>query len=288
MSSKHTLLPAISLLIGASLWGIIWYPLRLLEAGGLSGLWLTFLLYASALAASLPRSHAGLRELWHAPGLAVTLMIAAGWTNIAFVLAVLDGNILRVLLLFYLSPLWTVLLGRVVLGERLARRSAASLALALSGVVTMLWNPALGWPWPEHATDWLALSSGLCFALSNVVVRKAEGLSIVAKAAGVWLGVVVLAGGIILFSSLPPPAVAPAVILGALGLGLCGILFMTVLLQYGVTHMPVQRSAVIMLFELVVGALSQQLLTDEIVTVREWLGGALIVLGAYLAARVSK
>ena len=35
----------------------------------------------------------------------------------------------------------------------------------------------------------------------------------------------------------------------------------------------------------VAGAVSQQLLTDEIVTVREWVGGALIVIGAYLSAR---
>ena len=51
--------------------------------------------------------------------------------------------------------------------------------------------------------------------------------------------------------------------------------------------MPVHRSAVISLIELVAGAVSQQLLTDEVVTVREWVGGALIVLGAYLTARVS-
>ena len=34
-------------------------------------------------------------------------------------------------------------------------------------------------------------------------------------------------------------------------------------------------------------AASQQLLTDEIVTAREWAGGALIIVGAYLAARAS-
>jgi drug/metabolite transporter (DMT)-like permease len=66
-----------------------------------------------------------------------------------------------------------------------------------------------------------------------------------------------------------------------------GILVMTVLVQYGVTHMPVHRSAVIALVELIAGAVSQQLLTDEVVTVREWVGGGLIVIGAYLAARAS-
>jgi drug/metabolite transporter (DMT)-like permease len=49
--------------------------------------------------------------------------------------------------------------------------------------------------------------------------------------------------------------------------------------------MPVHRSAVIVLIELVAGAVSQQLLTNEVVTAREWFGGVLIILGAYLAAR---
>jgi drug/metabolite transporter (DMT)-like permease len=62
-------------------------------------------------------------------------------------------------------------------------------------------------------------------------------------------------------------------------------LAITLLVQYGVTHLPVHRSAVLTFIELVAGAISQQLLTDEIVAVYEWVGGALIVVGAYLAAR---
>ena len=61
---------------------------------------------------------------------------------------------------------------------------------------------------------------------------------------------------------------------------------MTVLVQYGVSYMPVHRSAVILLFELVAGAVSQQLLTDEILSQREWIGGAIIVTAAYLSARL--
>jgi drug/metabolite transporter (DMT)-like permease len=61
---------------------------------------------------------------------------------------------------------------------------------------------------------------------------------------------------------------------------------MSLTVTYGVSRMPVHRSAVILLFELVAGALSSQLLTDETVLPREWLGGLLIVTAAYLAARI--
>jgi drug/metabolite transporter (DMT)-like permease len=65
-----------------------------------------------------------------------------------------------------------------------------------------------------------------------------------------------------------------------------GFLAMTLSLQYGVARMPLHRSAVIVLFELVVGAVSSLLLTDETISPREWLGGGMIVAAAWLAAHL--
>jgi drug/metabolite transporter (DMT)-like permease len=80
--------------------------------------------------------------------------------------------------------------------------------------------------------------------------------------------------------------VAGVVVGWAVVLGLGGFLVMALAVQYGVTHMPLHRSAVILLFELVVGAVSALLLTDEIVLPREWLGGGMIVLAAWVAAYI--
>jgi len=284
----HRMLPVICILLGASLWGVIWYPMRLLEAGGLSGLWLALILYSSAYVASLPFTWQSLPEFRRRPWLLILLMLAAGWTNIAFIQAVLTGNILRVLLLFYLSPLWAVLLGRLVLHEVLSRQAWLSLLLAMSGALVMLWNPRIGMPWPHDPADWLALSSGFAFAFSNVLVRKMEDVSVPAKAAAVWLGVGLMSWVMIALQSVPAPQVSPGIFSGAVALGLLGILFMTALVQYGVSHLPVHRSAVLALIELVAGAISQQLLTDEIVSGREWAGGVLILAGAWLTAQASR
>jgi len=285
---SHRTLATLSLLLGATLWGVIWYPMRLLEGAGLSGLWLTLILYGTALVASLPRTWRGFAEFRLSPGLAALLMLAAGWTNIAFVEAVLGGNILRVLMLFYLSPLWATLLGWWWLGERLSRLAWSSLVVAMSGAVLMLWNPALGVPWPEGRAEWMGLTSGMAFALSIVTTRRMAEISVWAKALAVWCGVVVLAAIIVVALELPRPAVGLPAFGGAALLGLFGILLMTLMVQYGVTHLPVQRAAVIVLVELIAGAVSQQILTEEIVTAREWIGGVLIALGAYLATRLGR
>jgi drug/metabolite transporter (DMT)-like permease len=151
----------------------------------------------------------------------------------------------------------------------------------------MLWNQEVGFPWPHSHADWLALSAGFAFALSNVLVRKTQEVSVACKSAVVWVGVVVVALAMIALFDLPLPQAGMHMYAAAVLLGVAGILAMTVLVQYGVSYMPVHRSAVIALVEIVAGALSQQLLTSEVVTWLEWGGGVLIVLGAYWSARAS-
>ena len=281
-------LPVAALLVGATMWGIIWYPMRLLETHGLSGIWLTFILYTAALIVSLPRAAVTWREFGREWRTLIPLALAGGWANTAFVLAILDGNVMRVLLLFYLAPMWAVPLGWLLIGERVSRFSLLTLVVALSGAGLLLWEPTQGMPWPSGLADWLALSSGFTFALSNALVRKSVRASITAKAFSVWVGVTLVSFALIALYTVPMPSVGANVLASAVALGVGGILLMTVLVQYGVTHMPVYRSATILLFELVAGAISQQMLTEEVMTPTDWVGGALIVAAAFVSARAEK
>ena len=282
----NPLLPVLSLLFSATLWGLVWYPLRLLEEQGLTGLWSAMISYGAILVVF---SWVLLRDRQSLTANIVPLVLmglSAGWCNVAFIMAVLDGNVVRVLLLFYLSPFWAVCLGWFMLDERLDGKSLLVFAVAVTGAVIMLWNEAVGVPWPKDEADWLAVSSGFAFALSNVYVRRTQNVSVLLKSTASWSGVVIVAGSWIMLSQAGLPGVTGGVVLAAVVLGLCGFLVMTLSVLYGVTRMPVHRSAVILLFELVVGAVSALLLTDEVVLLREWIGGAMIVSAAYLAARI--
>jgi len=281
------LFPVFSLLLSAALWGVIWYPLRLLEAAGLSGLWTTLASYGAALLLGSLAVIARRGELRHQPLALLILAVSAGWCNVAFILAVLEGTVVRVLLLFYLSPIWAVLLAWLFLGERLSRQATGVFALAIIGALVMLWDPVIGLPWPSAPGDWLAVSSGFAFALSNVMTRQLQQVSVQIKTLTSWVGVMVIATAMLLFSGpVALPEVSLSVWLAAAALGWFGIVIMTLAVQYGVTHMPVHRSAVILLFELIAGALSASLLTNEVVRPLEWLGGVLIIAAAYWAARL--
>ncbi len=285
-NQQSRLLPVISLLFSAILWGVVWYPLRLLEQQGLAGLWSALLSFGAAMTVCLWVFFSERRVL-AANFLPLLLMaLAAGWCNIAFIVAVLEGGVVRVLLLFYLSPFWAVCLGWLLLDERLDGKSLLVFVVAVSGAFVMLWDDSLGYPWPSGRADWLAVSAGFTFALSNVFVRKLQAVGVLLKAVATWTAVVVIAAAWIGLRGDAFPVVATGVVAAAVLLGMCGFLIMSLAVMYGVTRMPVHRSAVILLFELVVGAVSSLLLTDEVILLREWLGGGLIIVAAYVAAHI--
>ena len=285
-NSQYNLLAVGALLLSSTLWGVLWYPMRLLEAHGLTGLWASLLMYFAAGLVALPWIIAGCRGVGGQWPLMIGLMLSSGWANIAFILAVIDGNVVRVMLLFFLSPLWTVLLGRVFLKERLGWLGVVTLVLAMTGAVLMLWRTDSGLAMIDSVADAYALSAGVAFAISNVLVRKMQSLPAMAKAAAVWWGVVILSVLWILSQDIAVPEVTSYWVFAAVAvLGLVAMVVMTLAVQYGVTRMPVGRSAVILLFELVVGAVSAQLLTNEVVLMQEWFGGGLILVAGYLVSR---
>ena len=89
----------------------------------------------------------------------------------------LHGEVMRVLLLFYLAPVWTILFSFWLLGERLNRYGYLIIFLSLSGAMFILWEPDIGLPLPQNLSEWLGLSAGMGFALSNVTSRRAAHLS---------------------------------------------------------------------------------------------------------------
>ncbi len=284
--NSGTVWPVLSLLLTATMWGVVWYPLRLLEEQGLSGVWSAAVSYGAALLLFLWVFVRDAEALRRNAATLVMMGLAAGWTNVAFILAVIDGNVVRVLLLFYLSPFWAVCLGWLVLGEKPDGRSLQVFLVAVVGAVIMLWNEEAGMPWPAGRADWLAVSAGFAFALTNVFVRHLHHVGVALKSVTSWASNVFVAvcWGLIVGVALPD--VGPVVYGWAVLLGLCGFMVMTLAVVYGVSSMPVHRSAVILLFELVAGAISAQLLTSEIVLPHEWIGGGLIIIAAWLAARI--
>ena len=284
VKSSHTpVLAVLSLLLASTLWGIYWYPLRWLVSQGLDGAWIVLLVYSGTLLYVPFLLRRRWHEFAHAPGLLISISIASGTCNTLFILGILEGNVVRVTLLFFLSPVWATLLARLILKEQLTIYSYGVLALALLGAMLILWRPEVGLPWPATHADWYGLIAGIAFAFSNVCINKADCVGSQVKTAVVWFGAIGIAAAILMLRHHPVIVPAPIAIQNALIVGMIGMGLMTFAVTYGISHLPVHRSAVIMLFEVVVASVSSLLLTDERPREIEWLGGVLVIIAAYIA-----
>jgi drug/metabolite transporter (DMT)-like permease len=288
MVSKQKMLAVSGLLSGAVIWGLIWYPYRILAEAGISGALSSLMTYVVALALGLIFFPRAFPQLNKAGWLAILIGITAGWTNLAYVLAVIHGEVMRVLLLFYLSPFWTVIFAHLLLREKPVLAGYGVMALSLGGAMVMLWRPEYGMPLPQNQAEWFGLSAGLMFALSNVLARKAHNLDVQVKSVSIWVGVALLSLLPVLWS---PAAAQPMISLawsGWLWLLLVGgaIFGITLTVQFGLSHTPANQAIVIFLFELVVAAVSSYFLAGEIMSRQEWLGGMMIVMASLFSGKL--
>jgi drug/metabolite transporter (DMT)-like permease len=135
-------------MFNALVWGLSWWPFRQLQGMGLHPLWATSLMYAFAALCVLAVRGGAWRAIAAHPQL-LWLSLASGLTNVCFNWAVTVGDVVRVVLLFYLMPAWSVLLAWLVLGEKPTPASLARLVLALCGVLVVLKSPGVEWPVPR-------------------------------------------------------------------------------------------------------------------------------------------
>jgi drug/metabolite transporter (DMT)-like permease len=324
VSSKQNVLSVAGILSGALVWGLIWYPYRALQESGVTGPLATLITYLLAMlcaAFMLPRMwrelhpHNKVRQSLtgqrldgidtgvrrggmrlkpqqhtrpHPGWWAVALLLSAGWANLGYVLGMLHGEVMRVLLLFYLAPLWTIIFSYWLLGERLNRYGYLIMALSFSGAAIMLWVPQRGLPLPQNISEWIGLSAGMSFALSNVVSRRAAHLNVEAKSYSVLLGTALLTAPMLWWQGGVPAQLLGVdaqswLILGLLGFTLCATSFAV---QYGVTHMLSNRAMLLFLFELVIAAISSYFLANEVMRLHDWIGALLIISASLLSGKL--
>jgi drug/metabolite transporter (DMT)-like permease len=276
-----------ALVVNALVWGLSWWPFRELQDRGVHALWSTALIYLAAFVGFVIVRPAALPELLRTPGLWL-LAAAAGMTNVGFNWAVTIGDVVRVVLLFYLMPAWAVLLAWPVLGERPSAAGVGRLLLALAGVATVLDTAGVGLPWPRSLAEWLALAGGFSFALTNVLLRRLAQVTAGARVLAMFGGGMLLAGGVALvggangtIAGLPQLAADGwllALLLAA------GFLAANLCLQYGASRLPAHTTALVMLSEVVFASLSSVALGAAELSARTLAGGMLIVAAAAWSA----
>jgi len=255
---------------------------------GIDGIALTFLVYgilAFTLSPLLIRQFVIWKE--HKK---VMLLIAlfGGGANLAFTYALINGEVIRVMVLFYLLPVWGVAGGRIFLKEEIDRWRYLGVFLAISGAFLILGGFEV-LNAPPSWIDLIALASGLFFAMNNILFRASQSVPVSAKLGMMFLGCFSLAG-ILLMGGVEqfPQDVNDNTWLILVSYALFWLLVANIGSQWSVTHMEAGRSSIIIILELITAVISATLIAGEIMSPVEYMGGALIVAAAFIEALRTK
>jgi drug/metabolite transporter (DMT)-like permease len=263
----------------ALFWGSSWVPLREIARTGVPQSWSAVLIFAVPAMIALPLALYRWRAI-RAGGLPLLIVaLGVGACNALFASALTFGEVGMIVLLFYLSPVWTTLLERFVLGTPMARHRLLGLALGLLGMV-MLQGLSGRWPLPANLAEWMGLLAGMCWAAGLVAANVARESSIIDKTSLQFF--CATAVGLVLVVGLGHGADVPQ--LSTVGMALPWI-FMTALWMvfamalslWGAGRMSPARASMLLMLEVVVAIGSAAWLAGEPVGLNKILGGALIL-----------
>jgi drug/metabolite transporter (DMT)-like permease len=275
--------PELVLLLGASFWGLGWMPLEYFANRGLSGMPIVLCTYGLLSGLAVPLLLWQRRAWWAQWRALLAICCCGGWATAGLVGALSEGDIVRSMLLFYLAPVWALLGGWLLLGERLRLLHVGALALALAGIALTLGISRASFR-PLGGSDWLALSAGVAFAFNNLATRSADRVPLLSKAVVAFIGSALLGGLCMLVEgdALPPMDLPRW---GQVALfGLFWLIAMSAA-QYGFSHVEASRAAVLVVVELLVAVLTAAWFGDRELGLREWCGGALLLFAAVIAER---
>ena len=282
---------ALALAISAGAWGIYWLPQRYLETGGLTGGWGTIaqmiigflLLLPIALWRFTKKKDTGFE-------LPITgLLVGGGF--ICYALSFLLTDVIRALILVYMTPIWTTIFEILFLKKKPGWQRAVTLTLALAGLwVVFSKNTIL--PLPENAGDWIAFIGGAMFAggMIRLEIVKTDGVFPIIFSFFFYGALFNIFAGFMLSEYLGPVPTKDAFIsmsLFLVGLSIFYFIPTGIVILWAPSKLGAGLCSILFLTEIVVGVISSSILTDEPFGWREIVGSSMIILGGILAVVLS-
>ncbi len=280
--------PTLILMFGSTLWGLTWLWLKHIDALGLDPITTAIVAYGAQFLVVLPIV---IRSLYRHPvpmdrrtvlwlGLLATV---GGISGIAFTLAIMYGNVVRSMMLFFLIPAWGVLFGNWFLGERITLMRLIAVVLALGGAAVILGPDAITTA-PLRITDFAALLAGITLAAANVLFLYLSDRSFGVKLVTMQAGTLVFGALALLFVTGMPEQIPMKGVFSAIGYGTTMLLLAMLAAQYAIERLPAGRAAILMTLELLVAVVSAIVIGHERPLPHVWVGGVLILMAALLEA----
>lgn len=285
ITKQNTSLATAVVIFTGALWGLYWIPVRSLTANGLPGAWGTVAITLAGALLLSPMAIVKRRELFRTDPLALASIALGGAAFALYSVGFVYGRVAIVILLYFLTPVWSTLIGRYVMGWRTTRLRVLSIVVGLAGLSVMLGaNGEL--PLPRGMGEWMALIAGILWSIGTTGMNTKSKLAPVPSAfvfaVGAALTALVLAPfldsqHVELNSDDWVNSLGVAVVTGGVwwGLSIASLMWATLRLEPA-------RVGILLMTEVVVGAVSAAVLAAEHLAPLELIGGALVLTAGIL------
>ena len=277
---------AIALALSAGAWGIYWLPQRILEEGGLTGGWGTIAQMIIGFLILIPIS------IWRmfkgkSSGLELPLTgLLIGGGFICYALSFLLTDVVRALILFYMTPIWTTIFEILFLKKKPGLVRVVTLLLALGGL-WIVFSKQTVLPLPENSGDWLAFVGGIIFAggMIRLEVVKYDGVFPLIFSFFFYGAIFNIFAGFLLVDYLGPMPAIDAFVSMASFLFIISVFYFIptgIVILWAPSKLGAGLCSILFLSEIIVGVISSSILTNEPFGWREIVGSSMIVLGGII------
>ena len=270
------------IVVSSCAWGLYWLPLRSIEQSGIVGSWSIVLVNACPLIILVPLIFFNLDKLkkYPKPIFFAGIMIGAAFTFYAN--GLVQTSVIRATLLFYLSPIWSTIIGIIWLNERLTIARVISIIVALIGLIFLLYDFRDQETVILNFGDFSSILSGLFWALGASILKKWSKLPIIPLTAIVYFSTTSLS---ILLAIIVYKAPIPSLALIGQNFSTAFIWSVIVLLPSFCIIFRISqilfpgRVGILMMSEVAVAVISAKiLLPEEQMVILQWIGASAILL----------
>ncbi|MCZ8333926.1 MAG: DMT family transporter [Rhodobacteraceae bacterium] len=275
-----TFLASAIVLVTGIFWGIYWVPVRAIADLGLDGAWGTGAITLAAALLLVPfvlRQTGSLRD---ADRIGIASIALGGAAFALYSIGFLYGRVALVVLLWFFSPVWSVLIARFLLGWQVPRLRLIAIALGLAGLFIMLGGDG-GIPVPGSLGEWMAFIGGLIWAFATAGMRLRSQIPPAPAAFLFALGAALTSFLFAPFLEPLPSIAGPDIIATTVQVLLTGALWWgasIAALMWATVRLDPARVGILLMTEVIFGAMTAAIFAGERLSGSEMVGGALVIL----------
>jgi len=280
--------PNMTVVFACLFWGTYWIPLRYIDENNQSSVWPIFLSFAILSIILFKPLIISFKESFLKKN--YFFLIGCFFAALAISLyseSLLRGEIAKVVVLFYLCPIWGTILAKIFLKQFFTIKRVISVILGILGLEIIV-GIEKGIFLPSSLVEWIALFAGVSWAISMTYFNLAKSTSALQKTSLTTF----MIPFIFLFLCFVPGGrsftITPSLLnfdIIYVWIALFSVLWLlpSILLTYfSVETLDPGRINILLAFEVVVGITSSSLLTQENIGIRELLGAALVISACFV------